>query len=320
MRPAAGVAYGVLVEGALPDEFAPFLRPAGGTPPRRRLAASYRTIAELPAVDEVWAAEAEPPRWRDRLALFLDEEGFGLTVASEGSGLFRIAPGEIAVEWLPGGAGAPHFFFSYALPLWLESRGVTVLHAGAVARGGRAVAFVGPSGIGKSTLCAELVADGWSFVADDGLAVDEDAAGAWRCLPGPPWLRLWPSALEGRWGRAAEGLPRVHGTLEKRRLPVTGGPAGGEGECPDLAAVYVLDRRPPGEGAVAVEPLPPREALLGLVEHSLAAAPLAALGLAAARLDRLARAAARVPVRRLRYPGGSTAPVAAAIARELDRA
>lgn len=45
--------------------------------------------------------------------------------------------------------------------------GQTVLHAGAVARDGRAVAIVGPSGWGKSTLTIELVRRGWSFLTDD---------------------------------------------------------------------------------------------------------------------------------------------------------
>jgi hypothetical protein len=313
----AGLAYGVRVEGRLPAAFTPFLRPlpAAAAPPPgpagdslevRRLEVAYRTAATLPEVEEIWAAEPDEPRTRDRFALFRRPDGFGLSVATEGRGLFRIRPRRIEIEWLPGGAGAAHAFFSHALPLWLESRGVTVLHASAVARGDAAVAFVGPSGAGKSTLCAELVAAGWAFVADDGLAVEEDAAGGWRCRLGPPWLRLWPSALEGRLGIAAEGLPRVHETLAKRRLPVAP-EAAPVAAAPRLAAVYVLDRRPEGDGPARLAALPPAEALLRLVEHSLAAAPLAVLGLAAARLDRLARAAARVRVARLAFAAGDAA-------------
>lgn len=305
----AGLAYGVRLRGRLPAGFADFLRPlpAGAAPPpglgERRLEVTYRTVPALPEIEELWAAEPDPPRTRDRHALFRQPGGIGLAVAAEGHGLFRIRPRTIAIEWLPGGAGAAHAFFSHALPLWLESRGVTVLHASAVARGGRAVAFVAPSGAGKSTLSAELVAAGWAFVADDGLAVEEDAAGEWRCRLGPPWLRLWPSALAGRLGVAAEGLPRVHETLDKRRLPVASESAA-VAAAPRLAAVYVLDRRPAGAGPARLTALPPAEALLRLVEHSLAAAPLAVLGLAAARFDRLARAAARVPVARLAFAAG----------------
>jgi hypothetical protein len=307
-----GLAFGVEIRGRLPAGFAPFLRPSAAGPgePGRELEVTYRTVPRLAGVEEIWAAEPRPPATRDRLALFRCPEGFGLTVRSEGAGLFRIGARRIEVEWLPGGAGAAHFFFSHALPLWLESRGVTVLHASAVARGDRVAAFLGPSGVGKSTLCAELVGAGWGFVADDGLALEEDDRGAWRCLPGPPWLRLWPSALEGRLGIPAAELPRVHETLEKRRLAV-----GGPDTTPlagdlTLAAVYLLDRAAEEGGGAQDLDLPAcsrGEALVRLVEHSLAAAPLAALGLAGERLDRLARLASGVEVRRLRLPAGEEA-------------
>lgn len=310
----SGLAFGVAVRGLLPADFAAFLRPleAAASPPRRDLEVGYRVVPRLAEVEEVWVAEPREPVTRDRFALFRQPDGFGLSMRAEdtggpgSAGLFRIGARRVDVEWLPGGAGAAHAFFTYAFPLWLEARGVTVLHASAVALGGRVVAFVGPSGVGKSTLCAELVRAGGGFVADDGLALEEDAAGGWRCLPGPPWLRLWPSALEGRLGVAASELPRVHQALDKRRLPVAGESETPAGGLP-LAAVYLLERGPgaDGGGAPAIDACTRRDALLRLVEHSLAAAPLAALGLAEERLDRLGRLAARVAVRRLRLPAGA---------------
>lgn len=302
-----GLAFGVEIRGRLPEGFAPFLRPpaAGPGEPGRALEVTFRTVPRLAEVEEIWAAEPRPPATRDRLALFRPPEGIGLTVRSEGAGLFRIGARRIDVEWLPGGAGAAHFFFAHALPLWLESRGVTVLHASAVAHGDRVVAFLGPSGVGKSTLCAELVGAGWGFVADDGLAVEEDDRGAWRCLPGPPWLRLWPSALEGRLGIPAAELPRVHATLEKRRLAVDGPDTPSVAGDLTLAAVYLLDRAAEESGgAPDLSACTRGEALVRLVEHSLAAAPLAALGLAGERLDRLARLAAGVEVERLQIGAG----------------
>lgn len=305
-----GLAFGVEIRGRLPAGFAPFLRPsaAGLGEPGRVLEVTYRTVPRLAEVEEVWAAEPRPPATRDRLALFRWPDGVGLTVRSEGAGLFRLGARRVDVEWLPGGAGAAHFFFSHALPLWLESRGVTVLHASAVARGDRVVAFLGPSGVGKSTLCAELVGAGWGFVADDGLALEEDERGAWRCLPGPPWLRLWPSALEGRLGIPAAELPRVHETLEKRRLAVAGPDTAPPAGDLTLAAVYLLERAAEESGgAPDLSACTRGEALVRLVEHSLAAAPLAALGLAGERLDRLARLAAGVEVRRLQLSAGEEA-------------
>ena len=50
-------------------------------------------------------------------------------------------------------------------------RGETSLHASAVARDGRALAFLGRSGDGKSTLAAHLCQRGFALVADDVLRV-----------------------------------------------------------------------------------------------------------------------------------------------------
>ena len=58
----------------------------------------------------------------------------------------------------------------------LALRGATVLHASAVAIDGSALAFVGQSGRGKSTLAALLCVDGAQLVTDDVLVAD----------PGPP--------------------------------------------------------------------------------------------------------------------------------------
>jgi hypothetical protein len=303
----SGVVYGVRLRGRLPSGFAPFVQPLQGSEADLGLTleVTYRAVASLPGVEEIWVAEPMPPLSRDRFSLFRQPGGFGLTVASESQGLFRVHSQAIEIEWLPGAIGAPHFFFSYALPLWLECRGVPVLHASAVSLGEQAVAFIAPSGAGKSTLCAGLVRGGWGFVADDGLPLYEDERGDWRCFAGSPWLRLWPSALEGPLGISASDLPRVHETLEKRRLPVlareiTGPCAAGL----RVARIYLVERRADGAGPAEISILAPRESLVRLIEHSLGGAPLEVLGLSESRLERLARVAERVQVRRLSYPSG----------------
>jgi hypothetical protein len=59
--------------------------------------------------------------------------------------------------------------------------GATVLHSGAVSRGGQAALLVGSSGHGKTTLTLELVRRGWRFLSDDFAPVD--AAGVVRPFP-----------------------------------------------------------------------------------------------------------------------------------------
>ena len=73
------------------------------------------------------------------------------------------------------------------LPLAAVLRGTHVLHASAVALAGRAVAFMGRSGVGKTTLAGRIVAHGARLMTDDVLAVDDfqarsgpTAAARWR--------------------------------------------------------------------------------------------------------------------------------------------
>lgn len=277
---------------------------------------SYRAIGELPAVDEIWESAAGPGA---RFALFRLPEGFGLTVSGEGRGLFRCTQRSIGIEWTDPGAAAPHCLITYALPLWLETRGVPVLHGSAVTFGERAVAFVGPSGGGKSVLSVELLRLGCRFLADDGLALRRDAAGRWRGYQGPPVSRLWPGALEGRLGIAPHGLPRVHATVDKRKMFVDGGSRVAEPAGMPLAAVYVLERRPEADGPVTISGCGASDALVRLIEHGVAAGPAAALGASARRLELLADLVETTPVRRLRFPSSadSATRIRQAISRDL---
>lgn len=75
----------------------------------------------------------------------------------------------------------------------LSVRGESVLHASAVEIGGRALAFVGYSGMGKSTMATLMCADGARLVTDDVLRLDltEEAV---QCHLGVADLRLRKSA------------------------------------------------------------------------------------------------------------------------------
>lgn len=332
-RDLAGLVYGVRIRGRLPASFRPYLRtPAGeGNGAVDSLELRYRRIEELPEVEEIWATEEEAGPGGGRFALFRHPGGFGLTVSDQGRGLFYCDRRTIEIAWTAAGTGAPHSLFSHALPLWLETRGVPVLHGSVVATGGRAVGLVGASGVGKSLLAAELAGLGFVLLADDGLALRRDEAGGWRAFHGPPLLRLWPSALD-RLGIAAGELPRVHPALAKRRLRLEeedgGALAEAGGGSPatgvPLAALYLLERRPEprsaGEERLEIRACPPREALVRLIEHSVAAAPAAVLGLSERRLELLAAVVEHVPVRHLRFPSGagSAEQVRTAILRDLD--
>lgn len=103
----------------------------------------------------------------------------------------------------------------------LQQRGFLLLHGSAVKIGGGAVAFVGPSGIGKSTLAASLHARGYELVVDDVVAIRFDSGTA-QVQPGFPQFKLWPDSARAL-GHDPDKLPLIHPEQEKRAHRVAHG-------------------------------------------------------------------------------------------------
>ena len=95
-----------------------------------------------------------------------------------------------------------HLLLDQVLPLALSRSGRLVLHASAVhiPRLG-SVAFVGPTGCGKSTLAAALGLRGCQILTDDCLVVDQSEIRKKKpgsmAVPGYPGLRLWRDSAAG---------------------------------------------------------------------------------------------------------------------------
>ena len=179
-----------------------------------------------------------------------------------------------------------------ALGLLLTQRGLTALHASAVALDGGAVAFLGGAGWGKSTLAAALHARGHAVVADDLVAVRLDG-GMPSVVPGLPQLKVWPEAA-AHLGDEPDKLARVRPGVAKRVRPAR---AGFSAEPLPLRRAYVL-----AEGVgTAIERISGRDAALELLRHSWGARSVHATG-PAAQLARCASVAGAAPVARLRKP------------------
>ena len=202
--------------------------------------------------------------------------GFGLEV--EGIGRFHVSDDGCEIVCTEADPKIDRSTLSEAivgpcLILALALQGTWCLHASAVLSGGRLVAIVGESGLGKSTLAAFLDAQGspWRRVADDILpfALRHDGLTA---LPRFPQLKLSPDR------QPSIGMPE--------RMP--------------LEAIYVLA---PADVAAApdLRPLTKQEVALALVRHTVAAR-LFDRDLLAHHLDVCSQAAGLVPVRRLLYP------------------
>jgi len=83
-----------------------------------------------------------------------------------------------------------HLYLNQVLPLSLSKQGKLVFHASAVEFGSGALAFIGPTGRGKSTLAASFAISGHRFLTDDGLVLAESGEG-YDVLPSHPSIRLW---------------------------------------------------------------------------------------------------------------------------------
>jgi hypothetical protein len=91
--------------------------------------------------------------------------------------------------------------FSFAL----VKMGYEPLHAATVVIDGKAVAFLGASTFGKSSLATCFVASGFPLLTDDTLRL-EDRDGRYVAFPGPPRLRLLPKIARLYLGGASNGV------------------------------------------------------------------------------------------------------------------
>jgi hypothetical protein len=217
-----------------------------------------------------------------------------LTIRFGDAASFRIGPRGRVVTCAPrpGADRVRWERFLLDTVLWSTAvvHGRVALHAAAVADGDGAIAVVGGTGGGKTSVALALAGRGGALVSDDVLVVSSEPH-AVLAHPAPPVMNVDVAAdaeLRASVGRVLGTFGGEH-WLHVARSAQTVVP---------LRAVVVLTRSSRASRAYAKGP---RDALLTLEAHSVSLPGLPQLNLRT-RFDVLADIAARVPVLDLRVP------------------
>jgi hypothetical protein len=181
------------------------------------------------------------------------------------------------------------------LGILLRLRGVTCLHASAVALNGEALAFVGMEGAGKSTTAAAFAREGDGVLSDDVVALHDNKS-EFLVVPAYPHVCLWPESVAMLYG-SADALPQFSNGWEKQRLSLGERETRFENRSIPLGAIYLLGERRSKE-APSVEAVRPQEALLSLVTDSFASKTLDR-EMRAREFEVLGRLVTCVPTRRV---------------------
>jgi hypothetical protein len=189
-----------------------------------------------------------------------------------------------------------HLFLDAVFPLVLNLKGHDALHATAVDGPAGCCAFLGNSGIGKSTLAAAFVRRGWQLVCDDCLHFDVGADGV-TIVPGYGGLRLWPDSIEATFNNGS--LLRTVHDRRKKRVEVAGMSSMRPAR---LGRVYlVTGTQESGDTRIRIEAVSPRDAFMELVRHAFRL-DIGDRTMLARQFHRLQRLVERVSVCRLIYP------------------
>ena len=184
---------------------------------------------------------------------------------------FLVSADGLVVMARPLRRSSPEAFHTYllgqALSFALIKQGFDPLHATVVAIGGVAVAFLGESGYGKSTLAAAFVRAGHGLLTDDLLVLSDQGHGL-AAHPGPPRIKLFPEIA-----RAVLG-PKVRGiaiTKMTRKVVIPLEEDQRVGFAVPLKIIYVLGKPAPSgrePETVTIRRLSQRQACIALTRNT----------------------------------------------------
>ncbi|HEX8646039.1 MAG TPA: hypothetical protein VF715_04010 [Thermoleophilaceae bacterium] len=231
---------------------------APGLPELTGAPGERRTRADLVAPEEIdagWPETGVERMLEERFGSAEPERAIdahptaGFRLYAEHFGLARLSPSGDRILCSPPDVEPwnwQRFLVGRILPWAAVLRGLEAFHASAVAVGGRAFAFVGPTGAGKTSLAIQLVARGARFLTDDVLALERGGGGL-VAHPGAAIASVRPSEREAIPAATWDGLGAELGHSGKTYLALE------RAEAAPLGAVYFL--RAGSASGPAIEPV-----------------------------------------------------------------
>lgn len=151
-----------------------------------------------------------------------------------------------------------------ALSFSMVRLGKEPVHATAVVTDRGAIAFLGNSGDGKSTLAAMFLRTGAKLLTDDMLVLTR-VANRWVAEAGPPRIKLYRPIAARILGHVDNGIP-MNGATEKLIIPLAATDV--STEAVPLAAIYLLDDGNAGDPCPAIHRLSPAAAFPRVLAHT----------------------------------------------------
>ena len=181
---------------------------------------------------------------------------------------FDVRPGDQHIDCYPA-ADVPHntlrhLVLDQVLPLIVGTTDSLALHGSVVGTEAGALAFLGESGLGKSTLAAKLGQRGCTVLSDD-CCLLRRGTDHFMAVPSYPGVRLNPDSLRG----VGLGGELVSHYSDKRRIasaevaPFAGDPV-------PLARLYEVAPRDVLTQAreISITPASPRDAMYALIDYT----------------------------------------------------
>jgi len=210
-------------------------------------------------------------------------------------------------------ATVEHLYLNQLVPLALSRQGRPAFHASVVTVPGGCVAFLGRTGMGKSTLAASFALADAEFLTDDSLIID-DRDGRIVSLPGHASLRLWEDSVDQLIGQSAARAEQTSYSSKARLL--AGGALRHRDTPTPLLAAFLLTRM--GSTRINLQQITGAERHIAWVENSFLL-DVQDQGLLNRHFCWTRRIAAKVPTFALDYPRnyGSLADVRQTITQQV---